>query len=57
MVEKAKVLYVRNIPPELSRKLRAAAALHGGTLQAYLVQLLQEHVEKLERTGQLPKGK
>lgn len=52
-----KVLYIRNVPPELANKLKAAAALDGQSLQQYLVHLLQGHVVDLERKGLLPKGK
>ena len=52
-----KVLYIRNVPPELANKLKAAAALDGQSLQRYLVHLLQGHVSDLERKGHLPKAK
>ena len=51
------VLYARGAPRELAQKLKAAAALHGKTLQAYLLEVLQAHVQDLERKGLLPKGK
>jgi hypothetical protein len=51
-------VYLRNVPPDLVNKLKAAAALSGGqSIQKYVVQLLLEHVAELERKGQLPKGK
>jgi hypothetical protein len=53
----SKVLYLRGVPPDLSNKLKAAAALQGQSLQVYLVALLRAHVAELERTGRLPKGK
>ncbi len=53
----AAVLYARGAPRELAQKLKAAAALHGKTLQAYLLEVLQAHVQELERKGILPKGK
>jgi hypothetical protein len=52
-----KVLYIRNVPPDLANKLKAAAALNGQSLQQYLVLLLRDHVTDLERNGLLPKGK
>ncbi len=57
MPEKSKVLYVRGVPTEVANKLKAAAALQGDSLQAYLVKMLQAHVAELERKGHLPKGK
>lgn len=53
----SKVLYIRHVPGELTKKMKAAAALQGQTLQEYVVEVLQAHVADLERKGQLPKGK
>jgi hypothetical protein len=54
---KPKVLYLRNVPPDLVHKLQAAAALSGGqSVQKYVMQLLLDHVADLERKGHLPKG-
>jgi hypothetical protein len=52
-----KAFYLRGIPDDVSKKLKAAAALCGENLPTYIVQLLRKHVEKLERAGQLPRGK
>lgn len=58
MAAKPKVLYLRNVPPDLLNKLKAAAALSGGqSIQTYILQLLHEHAAELERKGQLPKGR
>lgn len=51
------VLYVRGIPLGLSRKVRAAAALAGQGVPGYVIELLQKHVEELERKGVLPKAR
>ncbi len=51
------VLYLRNTPPELARKLRAAAALSGKRFPGYVMEVLQAHVAELERKGFLPKSK
>ena len=51
------VLFVRGIPIGLSRKVRAAAALAGEGVPGYVIELLQKHVEELERKGVLPKSK
>lgn len=53
----SKVLYVRGVPVALAQKLKAAAALDGQSLQAYLITMLRAHVADLERKGALPKGK
>lgn len=55
--DNAGVLYLRGAPQELRRKLKAAAALEGKSMTAYLVQILDEHVIGLERKGALPKAK
>jgi len=51
------MVYVRDVPPDVQRKLKAAAALQGKTLQQYLLELYQAHVADLERKGIVPKGK
>lgn len=51
------VLYVRGTPPDLARRLRAAAALAGKGLPGYVLEVLQGHVTELERKGLLPKSK
>ena len=55
--ESPSVLYLRGTPRVLGRKLKAAAALEGKSLTEYVVDLLEAHVEELERKGVLPKGK
>jgi hypothetical protein len=52
------VLFVRGAPRSLALKLKAAAALQGyRSVNAYLIDHLQAHVEELERKGVLPKSK
>jgi hypothetical protein len=52
------VLYIRDVPPHLKRRLRAAAALAGYRgLPSYVIEVLQKHVEELEKKGALPKSK
>ena len=53
----SRVLYVRGVPLDLAKKLKAAAALDGQSLQAYLVKMLYVHVTDLERKGLLPRTK
>jgi hypothetical protein len=45
------------LPLELAQRLKAAAALQGKNLQAYLLKILKNHVMELEKKGMLPKGK
>ncbi len=51
------ILYLRGTSREVARKLKAAAALQGKSLTGYIQDLLQAHVQELERKGLLPKGK
>ena len=51
------VLFLRETPRALSRKIKAAAALEGKSMRVYVLDLLQDHVTELEKKGQLPKGK
>ena len=55
--EDAAVLFVRGMPRELLAKLKAAAALHQKTLDDYIKDMCEEHVQELEKKGLLPKGK
>jgi len=52
------VLYIRDAPVSLARKLRAAAALAGYRgIPDYVIEVLMKHTEELERKGALPKTK
>ena len=52
------VLYIRDAPISLARKLRAAAALAGYRgIPDYVINILTKHTEELERQGALPKTK
>ena len=51
------VLFLRETPRALSRKIKAAAALEGKSMRVYVLDLLQDRVTELEKKGQLPKGK
>ncbi len=52
------VLYIRDAPVSLARKLRAAAALAGYRgIPDYVIDILTQHTEELERKGALPKPK
>ena len=47
----------RDIPRDLMRKVKMAAAHEGKTVKEFLLELAQAKVEELERKGILPKSK
>ena len=47
----------RDIPRDLMRKVKMAAAHEGKTVKEFLTELAQARIEELERKGILPKGK
>ncbi len=47
----------RDIPRDLMRMVKMAAAHEGKTVKEFLVELAEKRVEELERKGILPKGK
>lgn len=47
----------REIPSDLMRKVKMAAAHDGKTVKQFLMELARARVEELERKGILPKGK
>jgi hypothetical protein len=49
--ESSKILYLRGIPSDISKKLKAAAALSGQSLQVSVAQLIDAHVAALEQKG------
>jgi hypothetical protein len=52
------VLYIRDAPLSLARKLRAAAALAGHRgIPDYVIEVLTKHTDDLERKGLLPKSR
>ena len=49
---------LRDLPPVLMDKMRAAAAIHGKPLKTYVRELFEAHVKELEKRGlTLSKGK
>ena len=50
------ILYLRGTPRDVARRLKAAAALEGKSLTEYVQELLENHVDELEKKGTLPKG-
>ena len=56
--QESPILYLRDVPADLKRKLRAAAALSGyRSLPTYLIHILKAHVTDLEKKRILPKGR
>lgn len=56
-IDETTVLYIRNTPIGLARKLRAAAALAGYRgVPDYVIEVLMKHIEELEQKGKLPRG-
>ena len=47
----------RDIPRDLMRKVKMAAAHEGKTVKEFLAELARARIEELERKGILPKGK
>ena len=47
----------REIPRDLMRKVKMAAAHEGKTVKDFLIELAEGKVQELERKGILPKGK
>lgn len=48
---------LRDIPRDLMRKVKMAAAHEGKSVKDFLLELAQAKVEELEKKGILPKGK
>jgi uncharacterized protein (DUF1778 family) len=47
----------REIPRDLMRKVKMAAAHEGKTVKDFLIELAETRIQELERKGILPKGK
>jgi len=48
---------VRDVPRDLMRRARAAAALQGKSVKGILIDLMEAYVQDLEKKGLLPKNK
>lgn len=46
----------RDIPRDLMRRAKAAAALQGKPVRGLIIELIEGHLKDLERRGILPKG-
>ena len=47
----------RDVPRELMRRAKAGAALQGKSVRVLAIELMEAHLQELERKGILPKGK
>ncbi len=47
----------RDIPRQLMRRAKASAAIQGKPVKVLIIELMQAHLEEMERKGILPKGK
>ena len=47
----------RDIPRDLMRKVKMAAAHEGKTVKDFLIELAEARIQELEKRGILPKGK
>jgi hypothetical protein len=47
----------RDIPRELMKRAKIAAAVEGKTIKALVLEALEVKIEELEKKGLLPKGK
>ena len=47
----------RDIPRDLMRKVKMAAAHEGKTVKDFLIELAEARLQELERKGILPRGK
>ena len=48
----------KNIPRELMHRTKAGAAIQGkDSVRRLIIELVEKHLEELERKGLLPKGK
>ena len=47
----------KEIPRDLMWRAKAAASLQGKSVKALVIELIEAHLQELERKGILPKGK
>jgi len=48
---------VRQVPTDLMRRTRMAALAQRKTVRQLMMELVQQHLQELERKGILPKGR
>jgi len=47
----------RDVPRNLMRRAKAAAAIQGTSVRQLTIDLMEEHLKELDRKGILPKGR
>ncbi|MDR4495055.1 MAG: hypothetical protein R3B74_11650 [Nitrospirales bacterium] len=47
----------RDIPRDVMRRAKAAAAIQGKSVRQLTIDLMEEHLQELDKKGILPKGK
>lgn len=47
----------RNIPRDLMKRAKIAAAIEGRSIKALVMESLETHLDEMEKKGLLPKGK
>lgn len=53
-------ILLRDLPIHIADKIKVAATLHRSSMKDYILEILQKHIEELERKGvalTLPSGK
>jgi len=55
--EKGGAWIFRDIPCELMKRAKIAAAVEGKTIKALILEALDDKIQELEKKGLLPKGK
>ncbi len=48
---------VRDVPRDLMRKAKAAAAIQGKSVKQLMIELMEAHLQELERKGIWPKSR
>ena len=48
---------IREVPRDLMRRAKAAAAFEGKSIKALMIELMEQHLQELERKGVMPKEK
>ena len=56
-VSKTGTLNIRGIPKDIMYRMKMAAAAEHRTVKGFLLALVEERIQELERKGLLPKGK
>ena len=55
--EKGGAWIFRDIPRELMKRAKIAAAVEGKTIKALILEALDDKIQELEKKGLMPKGK